>query len=295
METTTRNGLRNSKLLKKVGAIIIIVALVLCCFGGLRQVSSGHKGVKVAFGNINLEDEVPAGLTFRWPWLGLYESNMRIQEYTMSATASEGEVEGNDSIDVLTSDNMKVVLDLTVRYFVKPGMAGEIYDTYGNAEAYKATVIRPDSRSAILSIASGYSWDELSTTRRAEFVTELTGTIGTAFDKAGFTLDAVLLRNVLPPTAVVTAINLKIEAQTGIETKRYEKEIAAEEAQRVVIQAQGIADAQRVIDETLTPEYLEYERIQMQRALASSPNTTFIFIPSSGLSLNPDLDDFKSE
>jgi len=47
-----------------------------------------------------------------------------------------------------------------------------------------------------------------------------------------------------------------------------------------VEEAKGIAEAQKIINTTLTPNYLQHEAIKAQEKMASSPNHTTVYIPS---------------
>lgn len=47
-----------------------------------------------------------------------------------------------------------------------------------------------------------------------------------------------------------------------------------------VAEAKGIAEAQKIINATLTDRYLQHEAIQAQEKMANSPNHTTIYIPS---------------
>ena len=56
--------------------------------------------------------------------------------------------------------------------------------------------------------------------------------------------------------------------------------VEQQKAQIRIVQANGIAQAQKIINDTLTDKYLQYEAIQAQEQMANSPNHTTIYIPS---------------
>lgn len=57
-------------------------------------------------------------------------------------------------------------------------------------------------------------------------------------------------------------------------------QVEQQKADIKVVEAQGIAKAQQIINQTLTDKYLQHEAIQAQSALANSPNHTTVYIPS---------------
>jgi hypothetical protein len=56
--------------------------------------------------------------------------------------------------------------------------------------------------------------------------------------------------------------------------------VQQQKAQIQIAQAQGIAQSQKIIANTLTPAYLQYEAIEAQKNETASPNHTIIYIPS---------------
>ena len=66
-----------------------------------------------------------------------------------------------------------------------------------------------------------------------------------------------------------------------IQTAGQQVQIVRQEALQKIEEAKGIAEAQRIINRTLTPQYLAHEAIQAQQAAAqNSSHTETIYIPS---------------
>src|ERR1700743_1659062 len=57
-------------------------------------------------------------------------------------------------------------------------------------------------------------------------------------------------------------------------------QVEKQKAQIRVVEAEGIAQSQQIINATLTDRYLQHEAIQAQQQMANSPNHTTIYIPS---------------
>ncbi len=71
----------------------------------------------------------------------------------------------------------------------------------------------------------------------------------------------------------------KLAAQQLLEEKETQKEIMKKDAEIRIEEARGIAEAQKIINATLTPNYLQHEAIQAQLKMAESPNHTTVYIP----------------
>ena len=75
------------------------------------------------------------------------------------------------------------------------------------------------------------------------------------------------------------AVEKKLAAQQLLEEKEVQKQIAQKNAQIKIEEAKGIAEAQKIINETLTANYLQHEAIMAQQSMANSPNHTTVYIP----------------
>jgi regulator of protease activity HflC (stomatin/prohibitin superfamily) len=100
------------------------------------------------------------------------------------------------------------------------------------------------------------------------------------------------LRAIKLPTMVSNAIEVKLKAEQEAEQMRFVLDKERKEAERKVIEAEGIAKAQEIINKTLTSAYLQHEAIQSQSKMADSPNHTTVYVPvgTNGLPLVKQID-----
>ena len=73
--------------------------------------------------------------------------------------------------------------------------------------------------------------------------------------------------------------NIRV-TELEIQNTEQKVEVEKQKAEVRVAKANGISQAQHIINATLTDQYLQHEAIEAQRAMASSPNHTTIYIPS---------------
>ena len=95
-----------------------------------------------------------------------------------------------------------------------------------------------------------------------------------------FVLVKLVVGNIDYPPVVEKAVEKKLAAQQLLEEKATQKEIAMRDAEIKIEEAKGIAEAQKIINATLTSNYLQHEAIQAQLRMADSPNHTTVYIPS---------------
>ena len=261
-----------SNLLKIVGIVLILLGIFSSMF---KQIDAGKVGVKSLYGSVQ-SDVLESGLHVINPLLDITTFDIQTQNYTMSAVHNEGAQEGDDAIRVLSNDGLEVVIDLTVLYRVIPNDAPKILKGIG--ENYTDKIVRPVTRTRIRDNAVYYDAVALYSTRREEFQQRIFKSIETDFKKRGLVLEQLLIRNINLPASVKTTIESKINAEQDAQKMTFVLQKEKQEAERKRVEAQGIADYQRIISTGLSDKQLQYEQIKAQKELAASPNTKIIFM-----------------
>ncbi|HLL96785.1 MAG TPA: prohibitin family protein [Spirosoma sp.] len=265
-----------SRPVKVIGVILIVIGLLT---SSVRQIDAGQVGVVSLFGNVG-EQPINAGLSFVNPLANITEFDVKTQNYTMSASHDEGEKQGDDAIRVLTADGLEVVIDLTVLYRVVAADAPRILRQIG--PDYTDKVVRPITRTRIRDNAVYYDAVALYSTRRDEFQGRIYKTIEADFKQRGLMLEQLLIRNIDLPASVKKTIESKINAEQDAQKMQFVLAKERQEAERKRVEAQGIADYQKILSTGLSDKQLQYEQIQAQRVLAASPNAKIIIMGGRG-------------
>ena len=265
-----------SNIFKIIGILVILLGLFSSMF---KQIDAGKVGVKSLYGSVQ-PDVLDSGLHLINPLLDVTEFDIQTQNYTMSAVHGEGAQEGDDAIRVLSNDGLEVVIDLTVLYSVSPESAPKIFKQIG--VNYTDKVVRPITRTRIRDNAVYYDAVALYSTKRNEFQQRIFKTIETDFKIRGLVLEQLLIRNINLPPSVKASIESKINAEQDAQKMTFVLQKEKQEAERKRVEAQGIADYQRIISMGLTDKQLQYEQIKAQKEIATSPNTKIIFMNGKG-------------
>lgn len=261
-----------SNLFNILGFTVILLGLLSSLF---KQVDAGKVGVKSLYGNVH-PDILESGLHVVNPLLDITIFDIQTQNYTMSAIHTEGAKDGDDAIRVLSNDGLEVVIDLTVLYKVLPTEAPKILKGIG--QDYIDKIVRPVTRTRIRDNAVFYDAVALYSTKREEFQQRIFKTIEDDFKKRGLVLEQLLIRNINLPTSVKTTIESKINAEQDAQKMIFVLQKEKQEAERKRVEAQGIADYQKIISSGLTDKQLQYEQIKAQKEIATSANTKIIFM-----------------
>jgi len=257
-----------------VGVVIVVIGLLS---SSVKVIEPGKIGVQSLFGKVQ-SDVLESGLHFIDPVVEVTEFDARTQNYTMSAVSTEGDKTGDDAIRVLSSDGLEVTIDLSVLYRVTPSKTPFILQNLG--ADYVEKIVRPIARTAIRDNAVSYEAVALYSTKRQEFQDKIFRTISNSFAKNGIELQQVLVRNISLPASVKASIESKINAEQDAQKMQFVLQKERQEADRKRVEAQGIADYQKILSTGLSDKQLQYESINAQKAIALSPNTKIIIMGS---------------
>jgi len=255
-----------------IGIVFIILGVVTSAF---VQIDAGLVGVKKLFGNVQ-PSVLTSGLHFVNPLYEIERLDVRTQNYTMSGINDEGHKSGDDAIRVLTADGLEVTIDLTVLYRVIPTEAPRLVRETG--VDYEDKVVRPIARTRIRDNAVYYEAVALYSTKRDEFQNRIFKVIESDFRKRGLLLENLLVRNITLPATVKSSIEQKIQAEQDAQKMQFVLQKEKQEAERKRVEAQGIADYQRIISESLTDKQLQYEQIKATMELAKSQNAKIVMM-----------------
>ncbi len=261
-----------AKTLKVIGAVFAILGLTS---SAVVQVDAGEVGVQSVFGKVQ-PSTLNSGLNLVNPLAKVVVFDAKTQNYTMSGVHDEGDKEGDDAIRVLTADGLEVIVDLTVLYRIIPSEAPRVLREIG--ADYKDKVVRPITRTMIRDNAVYYDAVALYSLKRNEFQQRIYRDIENNFKKRGLVLEQLLIRNINLPTSVKTTIESKINAEQDAQKMQFVLQKEKQEAERKRVEAQGIADYQKILSTGLSDKQLQYESIIAQKELAKSPNAKVIIM-----------------
>jgi regulator of protease activity HflC (stomatin/prohibitin superfamily) len=256
-------------MIKTAGVIVVLIGMSMAC---VVQVEPGMVGVQKLFGKVN-NNILESGLNIVNPLVQVVMFDIRTENYTMSAVQDEGSKHGDDAIRVLTADGLEVVVDLTVLYKVVPAEAPRILKEVGID--YRNVLVRPICRTKIRDNAVYYDAVALYSTKRDEFQSKIFSTIEANFKDRGLLLEQLLVRNITLPASVKASIESKINAEQDAQKMTFVLQKETQEAQRKRVEAQGIADYQKILSTGLSDRLLQYEMI---KAINTSPNAKLIFM-----------------
>jgi len=268
----------------KILAIIAAILGIWLFFASIVIVDAGETGVYSLFGKVN-DEELSSGFHLVIPLAKVTKMSIRTEEYTMSIAQGEGQRVGADAITSLTKEGLSVDLDITVLYRLNESKASDIYKKVGLN--YDEKIIRPSIRTAIRDVIAQYEAKDIYSEKRQEAAQKINEHLKIDLNPRGIEVEDVLLRNVNLPSGLAQSIQDKLQAEQEAEKYDFVLEKEKKEKERKIIEAEGQRDAQRIINESLSQNYLYYLYI---RELKDREGTIYVPTnPSTGMPLFRDL------
>ena len=248
--------------------LITITFSMLILAKSFVTVGSGEAGVLYKiFGGGVVTDEPPMGEGFHLvlPWNKVFIYEVRQQEVF-------------EKMNVLSSNGLDIKLEASAWFQPKYEELGKLHQE--KSEAYKQRILLPAIRSAARSVVGRYTPEQLYSTKRDAIQQEIYVETKKIVDDQYIQLNEVLVRDVTLPPSIKEAIERKLKQEQ--ESLEYEFRLvtAAKEAEKQVIEAQGKADANRILAASLTPNILRDKGIEATLILAQSPNAKIVVVGS---------------
>ena len=233
--------------MKKV-ILIALMAVMLLTTGCFRVIESGEVGVKKTLGKID-PNEVDVGLNFFVPFVSWIEK-FDVKTQQIKETAEVPSIEG-----------LIVRLDVSTIYKLQSDKVAELKSSVSGD--YATTLLEPYIRSAVRDTVSGYEAKSMYAEEgRHEIALKVKEKLKETLESRGIIIEDVLLRDIGLPDVVTVAIQKKLGAEQVSQQKEFELQSARKDAEIRIVEAGGIAEANRIISHSLTNEYITYRFVQ---------------------------------
>ena len=262
--------------LQKLGLPILVGGLILFIFLAKTFVNIGYGEAGVlfkTFGNGVVTDEPPLGegLNIVMPWNKVYIYNVKQQEVFES------------KMQVLSSNGLEIQIDASAWYQPVYSQLGKLHQE--KSEQYVNRILLPAIRSAARSVVGRYTPEQLYSSKRDAIQAEIFEETRMIVEDQYIQLNEILVRDVTLPPTIREAIERKLKQEQSALEYEFRLITADKEAQRQIIEAQGKADANRILSASLTDKILQDKGIEATLKLAESPNAKVVVVGSgeSGL------------
>ena len=173
-----------------------------------------------------------------------------------------------------SKEGLNVRSVISILYHIKPDNAADIVENIG--ANYEDVVIKSVFRSASADVCSRFFAKDMHTSKRAEIENEIKVRMDQLLEDRGFDVEAVLLKTIQLPSGLAMAVESKLEAEQEAQRMEFVLQRERMEAQRRKVEAEGIRDAQKILQEGINPQIIQWQSIEAFKELANSPGSRVI-------------------
>ncbi len=252
--------------------IIIIISSVLISCSVVRQ---GEIGMKRKIGKLDQNIILPGAVGYNPFTTRVIKMPIRTMNMEIST-------------NLPSKEGLNVTAVISILYRIVPEMAPSIVENIGVGN--ETNVIASVFRSSAADVCSRFFAKDMHSAQRAAIEQEITKQMSSILSSRGFEIEAVLLKNISLPAGLARAVEEKLEAEQIAQRMEFLLDREKLEAQRKIIEAEGIRDAQSIIAEGLTEEIIQWQSIEAFRELSQSPNTKVLMTNgSTPMLINPEM------
>jgi len=250
-----------------VGYLMMAVGVLLALMNAVVLVDVGEVGVQHFLGSVK---QVPLGQ-------GVHVMNPLASVERMSIREQAFPPQGGvEQIEAQTSEQLNVALEVSLLFRIAADNAPDLYQRIGSEEQIKRSIILNAVRNGVRDAVATKSINQIFSPNRREVATDMKAEIQA---KAGDRIEVldVFVRDIQAPVRVREAIEQKLEREQQVAAEQFQTQIIQEQARQQAEEAKGIAEAQLIISEGLSQEYLTFFYIQQ---LSEMPAGSVVYVPT---------------
>lgn len=268
-----------SKLPVAIPGVILALSLVLVGSQCIYTQDIGEATVLRNFGGSLAGYTADAGIHFKAPWQDALDWDIRNRlinfyrdaEYTYDNGSYNGA-----TVTINDSSGTKADCDVQVIYSINPDAVEQLYADYGTQEAYVSSYVSNDVRQTTRDCAGQFTTIQLLTDKEA-FAKSIQDTLSERWAESGVVVESVSVQDIRYADSITDAYAAAQSAQVEQTAATNRQETARIEAETKSIEAQGEADANAILTQSLTEEVLQQQYIEALKAAAD--NGGLIVVP----------------
>ena len=258
------------------GGVAFAVAVGLGACSCIYMQDAGEVKVIRNWGGIVVEQpSVDAGFHVKAPWQKSITYDVRNNVISFVGTNGEdytGGTANGPQVTINDRSGASANIDIQVNYSLNPKDAVGLYKDYGNQENFVKSVAAVDVRSIPREVAGQFDTLQMLT-KRGDYANAVEQALKTKWADLGLEVSQVSVQDIRYPDAITSKYQEAQAAEINKQKALNEQEVAKTEAETKKIKAQGDADANNVLNQSLTDNVLKQKYID---ALSNADSLTVV-------------------
>jgi len=260
--TIERSAGGGKTVVRGMGILVLLVALVVVASSATSCVRTGHVGVVSVFGRVTGQT-LAEGIHIVNPVASVTELSIKTQEIKEKAA-------------VPSKEGLIMGLEASILYHLDPAQAATVYQSVG--PTFAEVLLVPNFRSAIRAITAGNTAAALYSDGREGIANQIMEDVRRQVAPRGIIVENVLLRDLQLPESLKHAIEAKQQAQQEAQRMEFVLQREKQEAERKRVEAAGIKDFQDIVSQGISDKLLEWKGIEATIELVKSQNSKIIVV-----------------
>jgi regulator of protease activity HflC (stomatin/prohibitin superfamily) len=256
------------------GLFIVLAAIILITSSYYSQTVGEAKALKNFDGTIERVDVTP-GAEWKSPLQEIEDWDVLNQQALYKGAegkpTAEGEVVRGPQIQFGTSSGSNGDADIAVRYSIPGDIIEGIIDNYKTQDNLEARLIDQDIRSVVRNVPASYTPEQVKN-KREEIERKIAEQLTERWQKVGIRVESIALQGTRFSAEVEAGFDRVQAAQANIATEQANLESAKVTAQQKVVSAQAEADANRIIESSLSDKVLQLRSLDTLKAIGDKGN-----------------------
>lgn len=239
----------------------IFLGIISCLlFSNCAVVRPGEVGIKQRFGKLS-DEVVLQGPVFFNP---------------ITSTVIRASIQTNNlelSLSLPSKEGLSITSQISILYRLEKEKVPTIIRNLSlNFEPIIANVFR----SASADVCSQYFAKDMHSGMRSNIENAIKARMGEILTPQGILIESVLMKSIQLPQGLASSIEKKLQAEQDAMRMEFVLQEQKLEADRMLIDAKGKRDAQKILAEGLTPEIIKLRSIEAFNELSKSGNAKVI-------------------
>jgi prohibitin 1 len=248
-----------------ISGTIALLALLVCLSQFFSVIPAGHVGVVDFFGIVS-DRTIPSGINVVNPMAKIHKYSIQTKEE-------------KETMQVLSREGLTITLEISALYRLNPDSAARVYKTIAGGD-YETIILVPQFRSISRSVTASFQASALYSTERERLGVAIMEELSKMVAPRGVIIESTPLRNVGLPVQLTEAIEQKQRADQESQRMEFILTKEKQEADRKRIEAQGIADFQKIVATGISDQLLRWKGIEATMKIAESSNAKVVIIGS---------------
>jgi prohibitin 1 len=239
---------------------ILSASLIGLMFTSCAIIRPGEVGVKQSLGV--LSDEVKTqGTVFYNPFIGkVIKTSIQTNNLELS-------------LSLPSKEGLSITAQISILYKLDQSRVPFVIKNIGlNYESIIANVFR----SASADVCSQFFAKDMHSGMRAKIEDDIKNRMAETLASQGIIVQSVLMKSIQLPMGLSASIERKLQAEQDAMRMEFVLQQEKLEAERIIIEAKGTRDAQKIIAEGLSDQIIKIRSIEAFQELAKSPNSKII-------------------